>query len=116
VETTWNTGATESYNGTSWTNVNIIKHCKSWSRWSRIQTLAYMFWRICWDLQEYRSTELWNGTSMDNNPTGLATAESNELNWWNRNSSFCFSCRWFPGPSGLLQVQQKNGMEQAFSN
>jgi hypothetical protein len=64
-------GATLSYNGTSWTTVNSLNTAKGGLAGSGSQTLA-----IAFGAGSPSVTELWNGTSWTNNPTGLSNARS----------------------------------------
>jgi hypothetical protein len=67
------TGATESYNGTSWTsNPTGLNTARDAGAGSGIQTNS-----ICYGGSgPTGATELWNGTSWSNNPNSMGTARS----------------------------------------
>jgi hypothetical protein len=64
---------TESYNGTSWTNVNSLNTARYAHGGSGTQTAAITYGGSPGNIT---TTELWNGTSWTANPTGLATGRS----------------------------------------
>jgi len=67
--------ATESYNGSSWTSVNSMNTARQSLGGVGIQTAALAFGGNSTPpgTTATGATELWNGTSWTNNPTGLAT-------------------------------------------
>ena len=67
-------GATESYNGTSWTSLNSLNTTRNNGAGSGTQTAALCYGGSTYPGPTTGATELWNGTSWTSNPNSMNTA------------------------------------------